>query len=154
MTSEDGNEPPTSDQSSAADLFASISDQVVVPPLTPPKALLQPRVPENIDTAVILTPNPVQIPLTPSAGGSDISESRLCGRSRHSACASCRHQAQDNLTHLLLVAYLTNRPPLVKEVVVRLTTIYRLRTEKRAKLETLRLPEISAPSPDDINNLP
>ena len=153
MTSEERNAPPTSDPASAAEISASTADPAAVPPPTPPQALLQPIVPANTEPAVTVHLTPAQVPLPPSDGCSGRIVATLGGRSGHSARASRRQQASDDLTHLLSVASLSDSPPLVEAVVGRLTTISRLRAAKRAELETLHLPDGSAPSPENIGDL-
>ena len=64
-----------------------------------------------------------------------------------------RQQARDDLTHLLSIYSLTGIPPLVKVIVIRLSTIYRPHAAKRAELESLLLLDGSAPSTDDIEDL-
>ena len=98
-------------------------------------------------------PTPSQAPLTPSVGSYDGSVSALSGRSGRSARASRRQQARDDLTYLLSIAPLTDIPPLVKAISIRLSTISRLCAAKRAEIESLLLPDGSAPSPDDIEDL-
>ena len=95
-----------------------------------------------------LTPD--QVPLPPRVRTSNGNTATLSGRS---ACASRSQQARDNLTHLLSIYSLTGSPPLVKAVVIRLSTTSRPHTAKRAELDSLLLPDGSAPSPDEIEDL-
>ena len=77
----------------------------------------------------------------------------ISGRSDSSANASQRHQARDNLTHLLSIAYLTDSPPLSEAIMIRLYTIFCLCVAKSTNLEYLLLPDGSAPLSDNINDL-
>ena len=96
---------------------------------------------------------PAQAPLPPSVTTSIGSTAALSGRTGLSVRALRRQQARDDLVHLLSVASLTNSPPLVEAVVGRLSSITRLRAAKLANLEALLLPDGSAPSPDNIEDL-
>ena len=98
-------------------------------------------------------PAQAQVPLPPSVGTSDGRVAALSGRCGRSARASRRQQARDDLTHLLSIASLIDSPPLVEAVVSRLYTISWLRAAKRAELESLLLPDVSALSPDHIEDL-
>ena len=99
------------------------------------------------------TTNPYQVPLPPSVGTSDGSVAAPSKRSRISAHTSQYQQARDKLTHLLSITYPTNRHLLIGAVVIRLSTIYCLRATKRADIESLLIPNGSAPPPDDIMDL-
>ena len=153
MTSEDRNTPMMSYLYSMVDISTSATNPEAVSPLTPTKDLIQTGVPENTEPAVTVPPTPAQVPLPPIIGGSGGSLSTIGGHCGHSAHASRRKQARYDLTHLLSITYFTGSPLIVEAFSWRLTTISWLSTANRADLETLRLPDGSAPLPDNINNL-
>ena len=101
-----------------------------------------------------MTPlTPAQIPLTPSVTTSNGSAAALSGRTDLSNCTSKRHQSRENLVHLLSVAFLINTPPLVEDVFGRFSSINWLRAAKRADLRSLHVPDGSALSPDNIEDI-
>ena len=96
---------------------------------------------------------PAQVPLPPSVTTSGGRSAALIRRTSLSFYALRRQQARYHLVQLLFVASLTDSPPLVDDVVGRLSSITRIRVAKRADLEALLLPDGSAPFPDDIEDL-
>ena len=67
-----------------------------------------------------------QAPLPPSVSSSTGSDATISGHTGLSA-RSLRHQkAGDDLVHLLSIASLTDSPPLVEAIIVRLSSITRL----------------------------
>ena len=80
-------------------------------------------------------------------------DAALIGRTVLSIRASRSHQDRENLIQLLSISLLTYSPPLVEAVYSRLSSMSWLRAAKRADIKTLILPDGSAPSTDNIEDL-
>ena len=137
------------DPDAAADVSTSTADLAAVISLTPPQVPLPPSVIATAKPSVAIPSTPALVPLPPSTRPSD----RSVATSDHSYHASCRQQARNNLTHIILVLSLTDSPSLVYSVVSCYTTISILHVSTRAELKALRLQDDSMPTPDDVNNL-
>ena len=153
MNSGDGNVPPPSVPDSAADISTSTANPATVPSLSPSDPLLLPNVKLTLGPTVMPTLNLAQFPLPPNVATSIGSATTRRGITGLSVLAFRRHQARDDLVHLLYVASLTDSPPLVEAVVGRLSSITRPRAAKRVELGALLLPDGSSPSPDDVKDL-
>ena len=105
------------------------------------------------DLAVEITLTPYQVLLTSIAGPSYIRDTTQGGSSGHSSLDLCCHQAHKKLTHLLLVASLTEIPLFVELVVARYTTISRLRAATRADIKYLWIRDGTTPNIDNVDNL-
>ena len=106
-----------------------------------------------MDTKVAITSTPAQVPLKPSVGPSGGSTNTRGGISDRSACASHFQQARKKLTHILLVASLTDRLTLVKVFFTRYTTIYSLHVEMLEDLKDLWIQDGTNMTPNDVDDL-
>ena len=153
MNPKDGNSPPPSVPSFAADISASTSDPATVPYPPPSNPPLPTRVEGTFGTTVISPLTSGQVPMPPSVATFNGRDAALIGRTVLFIRASRSYQDRENLIQLLSISLLTYSPPLVEAVYSRLSSMSWLRAAKRADIKTLILPDGSAPSTDDIEDL-